>query len=91
VLRVIFKASDGPRCYLQPEHTQAHPQDLKKGTDMKIIEVVYLVLYILAAVCFLVAGMRRRPPGTTANWDLIGAGLFLVVLVKIIALIDANS
>lgn len=55
------------------------------------IEVVYLVLYILAFVCFALATAGRRAPATPPRWNLIAAGLALVVLVRIIQLIDANT
>jgi hypothetical protein len=58
---------------------------------MKLIEVIYLVLYILAALCFAAAAVRRPGPGATARWDLIGAGLLLVVLIRIFQLIDATN
>lgn len=58
---------------------------------MKLIEIVYLALYMLAGVCFMAATLHRPGPGAAGRWDLIGAGLTLVVLVRIFQLIDANS
>lgn len=55
-----------------------------------LIEVIYLVLYFLAGACFLAAALRR-PPEPARRWDLIGLGLMLITVVKIIQLIDANT
>lgn len=58
---------------------------------MTFIEVVYLVLYIVAFICFVLATFGVALGRRMGTWNLIAAGLALVVLVRIIQLIDANT
>jgi hypothetical protein len=57
------------------------------------MNVLYLVLYILAAICFLVSAAGvitvSDPPRHYARYNLVALGLFFWVLVPLIAQIKA--